>query len=204
MERITSRTNPLVAHLRKLGSSHSYRAKTGEYLGDGGKLLDEALRWGAELETVACTPGISLPALPAGVRAVEVPEGRVALTVPVDDDLGVPPGVSAGELLAAYEVDEDGVQLLAGDVRVLSAPEGGAGMLSAGSITVAVAPDDVARMLAASAAGSLRLALPGERALEVAEGEQSAPASVPAEDDQTEADDEVAPGQGATEGVDES
>ncbi|OUO58798.1 hypothetical protein B5F73_07225 [Olsenella sp. An270] len=137
-------------------------------------------------------------------EAVEVPEGRVALTVTVDDDLGVPPGVSAGELLAAYEVDEDGVQLLAGDVRVLSAPEGGAGMLSAGSITVAVAPDDVARMLAASAAGSLRLALPGERALEVAEGEQSAPASVPAEDDQTEADDEVAPGQGATEGVDES
>ena len=89
MERITSRTNPLVAHLRKLGSSHSYRAKTGEYLGDGGKLLDEALRWGAELETVACTPGISLPALPAGVRAVEVPEELMAYISPMEAPQGV-------------------------------------------------------------------------------------------------------------------
>ena len=64
MEHITSRTNPLMAHLRKLGSSHSYRAKTGEYLGDGGKLLEEALRWGAELKTVVCTPDFALPALP--------------------------------------------------------------------------------------------------------------------------------------------
>ena len=89
MERITSRTNPLMAHLRKLGSSHSYRAKTGEYLGDGGKLLEEALRWGAELEAVACTPDFALPALPEGVRTVEVPEELMAYISPMEAPQGV-------------------------------------------------------------------------------------------------------------------
>ena len=42
-ERITSRTNPLMTHIRKLASSRSYREKTGEYLGDGVKLLEEAV-----------------------------------------------------------------------------------------------------------------------------------------------------------------
>ena len=34
-------------------------------------------------------------------EAVEVPSDRVALSVPLDDDLGVPPGTEAGESLAA-------------------------------------------------------------------------------------------------------
>ena len=40
MERITSRQNPLMAHIRKLASSRAYRNEAGEYLGDGVKLLD--------------------------------------------------------------------------------------------------------------------------------------------------------------------
>ena len=72
-ERITSRTNPLMTHIRKLSASRSYREKTGEYLGDGVKLLEEAVRWGADLTCVVFTPGISLPPLPAGVRLVEIP-----------------------------------------------------------------------------------------------------------------------------------
>ena len=47
VETITSRQNPLMTHLRKLASSRSYRKKSGEYLCDGTKLLDEALKWGA-------------------------------------------------------------------------------------------------------------------------------------------------------------
>ena len=89
MERITSRTNPLMLHLRKLGSSHSYRSKTGEYLGDGTKLLAEALRWGAELTAVVCTPGFPLPALPAGVRTAEVPEELMAYISPMEAPQGV-------------------------------------------------------------------------------------------------------------------
>ena len=43
-ERITSRANPLMTHIRKLASSRVYRRKAGEYLGDGVKLLEEAAR----------------------------------------------------------------------------------------------------------------------------------------------------------------
>ena len=89
MEQITSRTNPLMVHLRKLGSSHSYRSKTGEYLGDSGKLLEEALQWGADLTAVVCTPGTKLPQLPRDVRAVEVPEGLMAYISPMETPQGV-------------------------------------------------------------------------------------------------------------------
>lgn len=51
VETITSRQNPLMTHLRKLASSRSYRKKSGEYLCDGTKLLDEALKWGAPVQT---------------------------------------------------------------------------------------------------------------------------------------------------------
>lgn len=72
-ERITSRTNPLMSHIRKLSSSRSYRRETGEYIGDGVKLLEEAVKWGAPLTAVVFTEGVELPALPEGVRVVEVP-----------------------------------------------------------------------------------------------------------------------------------
>lgn len=52
MERLTSRKNPLIAHLRRLGSDRAYRQESGEYLCDGAKLLTEALRWGAEITAV--------------------------------------------------------------------------------------------------------------------------------------------------------
>ena len=55
METITSRTNPLCTHLRKLAASASYRRSCGEFLCDSPKLLEEALLWGADLHTVVCT-----------------------------------------------------------------------------------------------------------------------------------------------------
>ena len=44
MERITSSQNPLLRHIRKLQSSASYRRQWGEFVADGFKLLEEALR----------------------------------------------------------------------------------------------------------------------------------------------------------------
>lgn len=72
-ERITSRTNPLMTHIRKLASSRSYRRETGEYIGDGTKLLEEAVKWGVPLTAVVFTEGVEIPRLPEGVRCVEVP-----------------------------------------------------------------------------------------------------------------------------------
>ena len=71
-ETIASRHNPFVTHLRKLAASRAYRDECGEYLGDGTKLLEEALRSGAPLRAVVFSEGIELPALPEGVRAVRV------------------------------------------------------------------------------------------------------------------------------------
>ena len=48
MERITSRKNPLLMKIRRLASGgRRERQAEGEYLGDGIKLLEEALRWSA-------------------------------------------------------------------------------------------------------------------------------------------------------------
>ena len=44
-ERITSRTNPLMSRIRRLAVSRSFRRETGEFLGDGVKLLEEAARY---------------------------------------------------------------------------------------------------------------------------------------------------------------
>lgn len=72
-ERISSRSNPLVSRLRKLNRDRAFRRAEGVFCGEGPKLLQEALRWDAELETVICVQGIDLPPLPGGVRVVEVP-----------------------------------------------------------------------------------------------------------------------------------
>lgn len=74
MEQITSRKNPLIAHLRKTVSDRSYRRESGEFLGDGTKLLEEAVRWNAPLTCVVHTAGTPLPNIPEGVRVVQVPE----------------------------------------------------------------------------------------------------------------------------------
>ncbi len=73
MERITSNQNPLLRHIRKLQSSRSYREETGEFVADGFKLLEEALKWHAELKTVVLSEDCQCPVLPEHIRMVKVP-----------------------------------------------------------------------------------------------------------------------------------
>ena len=89
VERVTSRTNPLMTQIRKLTASRSLREKTGTYLGDGTKLLEEAARWGADLTCVVFTPGTALPPLPRGVRLVEIPRDVMASVSPMEAPQGV-------------------------------------------------------------------------------------------------------------------
>ncbi len=74
-ERITSAQNPLLRHIRKLQSTRSYRENCGEFVCDGWKLLDEALRWYPKLKCVLVTNAADCPTLPSGARVVEIPEG---------------------------------------------------------------------------------------------------------------------------------
>lgn len=73
MEVITSRSNPLMAQIRKLNTAKSARRDQGLFVCDGPKLLGEALTWGAEITTVLHVPGRSPGPVP-GARMVEAPE----------------------------------------------------------------------------------------------------------------------------------
>lgn len=73
-ERITSRQNPLLVHVKKLLTSRSYRRKCGEFAADGTKLLEEAANWFPGLKTVIAQDEILLCKLPEAVRVVRVPE----------------------------------------------------------------------------------------------------------------------------------
>lgn len=87
-ELITSRSNPLMTHIRKLASSRSYRREQGEYIGDGVKLLEEAVRWRAPITTVVYTKGTPVPAVSDGVRLVEVSEDLMRSISPMEAPQG--------------------------------------------------------------------------------------------------------------------
>ena len=89
MEKITSRTNPRLVHIRRLVSSGAYRRACGEFLCDSPKLLAEALLWKAEILQVVCTCGSSLPELPDTVQQIEVPEDVMASISPMKTPQGV-------------------------------------------------------------------------------------------------------------------
>lgn len=69
---ITSRKNPLLQQVRKLLSSRQERQKTGLFVADGTKLLQEAVRWWDGLETVILSEGVEAE-IPANVQVVRVP-----------------------------------------------------------------------------------------------------------------------------------
>ena len=89
METITSRTNPLCTHFRKLASSRAYREKTGECLCDSPKLLKEAELWGQTVTAVLYTEGTELPPLSGSPRVVRVPESVMRSVSPMETPQGV-------------------------------------------------------------------------------------------------------------------
>lgn len=88
-ECITSRSNPLVLRLKKLNSKRSARREECVFCGEGPKLLAEALKWGAELETVVCEPGVQLPELPEKTRVVEMPDSLLSAVADTETPQGV-------------------------------------------------------------------------------------------------------------------
>lgn len=87
-EKITSRANPLLRHIRKLASSGAYRRKNGEFLCDGRKLLHEALQWNAAVAAVVAVEGEEIPVI-EGARRVRVPEDVMRSIAPSETPQGV-------------------------------------------------------------------------------------------------------------------
>ena len=71
-ERITSRKNPLLQHVKKLLSSKKAREEAGLFVADGTKLLQEAVRYFPGLQTVILSDGVEAE-IPSYVRVIRVP-----------------------------------------------------------------------------------------------------------------------------------
>lgn len=89
IERITSRSNPLAAQIRRLEKDRAYRRQAGLCLCEGVKLYQEALKWNAPICTVLFTPDQQPDRLPEGCRCVEVPEHLMATLSPVKAPQGL-------------------------------------------------------------------------------------------------------------------
>lgn len=90
MEHITSRTNALITRIRKLVAERKHRRREGVMVCEGPKMLGEALRWGAALDTVVWEAGKARTQdIPDGVRQVEVPGDLLAALAPTQTPQGV-------------------------------------------------------------------------------------------------------------------
>ena len=72
METITSRQNPLAVQIRKLNGSRSARREAGLFPAEGPKLLEEAVKAGAVIDTLVTARGTEAHC-PGDPRRVEVP-----------------------------------------------------------------------------------------------------------------------------------
>ncbi len=71
-ERITSKTNSTLQHIRRLLTSRKYRYECRSFVADGVKLVDEALHWSIRVEALVLCDGVEFP-VPEGVREIRVP-----------------------------------------------------------------------------------------------------------------------------------
>lgn len=95
--------------------------------------------------------------------AVEVPAGRVAVSIPVQASFAVGGALTQGESVGAY-VSKDGVaDLLVSDARVVDASVFGSGDAEGLSwVTLAVDPDQAEELMAAADKGVVSLVVPGK------------------------------------------
>ena len=86
-ERISSRKNPLLQQVKKLLTSKKERENTGLFVGDGTKLLEEAVKYYPGLDTVILSEGVQAQ-VPAHVRQVLGPEDVMASISPMETPQG--------------------------------------------------------------------------------------------------------------------
>lgn len=87
VERISSRKNPLLQQVKKLLSSKKERETAGLFVADGTKLLAEAVKYCAGLDTVILSDGVEAE-IPESVRLVRVPEDVMASISPMESPQG--------------------------------------------------------------------------------------------------------------------
>jgi len=88
MEKITSRSNPVCIHVKKLGKSKRYRDEQGQFLCDGIKLLEEAVDCSAEIGIVLTSIDLTCK-MPSGVAVYHVHESLIDSLSPLKNAQGV-------------------------------------------------------------------------------------------------------------------
>ncbi len=107
MDEITSRKNPLVRHLKKLGADGEYRRQSKEYLCDGPKLLREAVLSGAGI-TAVLTSGAIPDFLPDGVPVYRVEHDLIETVSPLKN----PQDIVFSCRLPAADAGPEGFQII--------------------------------------------------------------------------------------------
>lgn len=86
-QRITARKNPLLQQVRRLLASRKAREEAGLFVADGTKLLEEAVKWWAGLDTVILSDGVEAQ-VPENVRLIRVPEDVMVSISPMESPQG--------------------------------------------------------------------------------------------------------------------
>ena len=76
MEYITSSKNPVLAHIKKLGTNSSYRLHNREFVCEGLKLLEDAINSDVEIPTVITSSYVPIP-LPVDTRVYTVKQSLI-------------------------------------------------------------------------------------------------------------------------------
>lgn len=85
--RITGRKNPFLQRVRRLLTSRKEREAAGLFVADGTKLLQEAVKYWPELDTVILSDGVEAQ-VPDTVRLIRVPEDVMASISPMETPQG--------------------------------------------------------------------------------------------------------------------
>ena len=88
MEHITSRTNPLISLVRRLRDDRKTRRREGLFLCDGVKMLEEAIKWKAPLQTVLLSEDLADTPVPGGIRTVTIPGDLMRSVSPMEAPQG--------------------------------------------------------------------------------------------------------------------
>lgn len=91
-----------------------------------------------------------------------IPEGYVALSIPLTEKLGLGQHIAPHTAVVAYEATQKASDLITSDMRVLYVQDEARGQFSSPSCVVAVKPQDVGRILTAQAKNSLKFVVPAQ------------------------------------------
>ena len=111
MEKISSRKNRIICHMRSVASSAQYRSECGQFICDGEKTLREAVEYGAAIRQVLWCEGAQTMELAPEIEQLCAPRELVEYASPLRSGPGpvftvdIPPESRAGRIMRAVVIE---------------------------------------------------------------------------------------------------